>query len=148
MHEFSTAATTSSGLLHRLRAPQAGAPVPVGVSRWLTRTVWAAHLCQGGFGFAILAQIIHRLSWRSGGSTGGTRRRDRDPRRRTLAVRRGGRGNATQSGRMIPPLQQTVCESSGLRVRASRRLAPTSLRDENLCIIRAGFLANLAYAFR
>ncbi len=72
MHKFSTAATTSSGLLHRLRAPQAGAPVPVGVSRWLTRTVWAAHLCQGGFGFAILAQIIHRLSWRSGGTTGGS----------------------------------------------------------------------------
>ncbi len=54
MHKFSTAATTSSGVLHRLGDPQACAPVPVGVSRWLTRTVWAAHLCQGGFGFAIL----------------------------------------------------------------------------------------------
>jgi len=46
------------------------------------------------------ARIIHRFASRSGGSAGGTRRRDRDPRRRTLAVRRGGRGSATQSRRM------------------------------------------------
>ncbi len=43
-----------------------------------------------------------------------TRRRDRDPRRRILAIRRGGRGapalRVTQSGRMIPPLQQTAYE--------------------------------------
>ena len=41
---------------------------------------------------------------------------------------------------MIPPLQQTLCESSGLTVRASHRLAPTSLRYKNLYIIRARFV--------
>ncbi len=44
----------------------------VGVSRWLTRTACAAHLYQCGFGFAIPARIIHRLSSRSGGSAGGS----------------------------------------------------------------------------
>jgi len=49
MYKFSTAATKSSGVLHRLCDPQASTPdplagapgllnVPVGVSRWLTRT--------------------------------------------------------------------------------------------------------------
>ncbi len=88
MHKFFTAATQSSGVLCAppvLPDPPAGAPnVPVGVSRWLTRTACAAHLCQCGFGFAI----------------------------RT--------------------------------VRASHRLAPTSLRDENLCIIRASGILVLA----
>ena len=80
MHKFFTAATKPSALTAR---PASGYPlvgllnVPVGVSRWLTRTACAAHLCQCGFGFAI----------------------------RT--------------------------------VRASHRLAPTPLRDENLCIIPA-----------
>ena len=57
-----------------------------------------------------LSRIIHRVSSRSDGSAGRTRRRDRDPRRRTHAVRRGGRRSATQSGRMIPALQQIVYE--------------------------------------
>ncbi len=54
MHKFPTAVTKPSALLHRLCEPQAGAPdphagtpgllnVPVGVSRWLTRTERAAH---------------------------------------------------------------------------------------------------------
>ena len=83
MHKFSTAAPKSSALPVRPAKagapdPQVGAPnVPIGVSRWLTRTACVAHLCQCGFGFAI----------------------------RT--------------------------------VRASHRLAPTSFRDKNLCIIRA-----------
>ncbi len=53
MHQFSTAAMKSSALTV-LRDPQAGAPgllnVPVGVSRWLTRTACAAHFYQCGFG--------------------------------------------------------------------------------------------------
>ena len=44
------------------------------------------HRCLGTIA-PTLARIIHRPSWRSGGSAGGTRRRDRDPRRRTHAVR-------------------------------------------------------------
>ena len=58
MHKFSTSATKSSGVLHRPCDPLAGAPgllnVPVGISRWLTRTACVAHLYQCGFGFAIL----------------------------------------------------------------------------------------------
>ncbi len=84
MHKFFTAATKSSGVLHRLRDPQAGAPRPprptVGVSRWLTRTERVAILYQCGFGLATLT------------------------------------------------------------VRASHRLAPTSLRDKDLCIVRASIL--------
>ncbi len=39
---------------------------------------------------------------------------DRGPRSRTRAVRRGGRGSVTKSGRMIAASQQTGCEKSGL----------------------------------
>ncbi len=89
MHKFSTASPKSSVVLCAppARPASAGAPgllnVPVGVSRWLTRTECVAHLYQCGFGFAI----------------------------RT--------------------------------VRASHRLAPTSLRDKNLCIIRASVSPSL-----
>jgi len=39
MHKFSTAATKSSGVLHRLRDPQAGAPDPqAGAPRVAQRT--------------------------------------------------------------------------------------------------------------
>ncbi len=35
---------------------------PVASHEWLTRTAFLAHLYQCGFGFAILARIIHKLS--------------------------------------------------------------------------------------
>jgi len=89
----------------------------------------------------LLARIIHRLSSRSGGSAGGSALRHvaTEPPAGVLlqyaeevaGYPLAGRGyprpaalRVAQSGRMIPPLQQTVCELSGLTVRASHRLAP------------------------
>ncbi len=72
MLRFFTAAKKSSALASRpasAGAPdrQAGTPgllnVLVGVSRWLTRTAWVAHLYQCGFGFAIrTVRASHRLA--------------------------------------------------------------------------------------
>ncbi len=60
-----TAATKSSGVLHRPTRKRVNAPV--GVSRWLTRTACAAHLYPCGFGFAILT-VRASHSWQATGS--------------------------------------------------------------------------------
>ncbi len=64
-----------------------------------------------------LARILHQVSSRGVGSAALTRRYARGPRRRCRALRRGGRGRATQSARMTTAPQQNAGEPSGLGIR-------------------------------
>ena len=94
----------------------------------------------------VLTRFSHTGPQRSAGSAVLTRRRDRGPRRRTRAVRRGGRGSATQSARMIPGLQQVGCEKCGLTAKEREETDQEPLRFLWWWLLGGGFLLTLLQA--